>query len=70
MYNIRNEKGILIAKVSNKVGKTIIMESKGNFDNKKRFHLENDMTFTPIIDYYNPYYTKLYLWAGYYLYEE
>lgn len=81
MYILRNSEGILIAKITNKAAKSLIMESRGIFQEKtfkasKRefktrvYILEEDMVYYPDRVPYSDFYTKLFLWKGYYLHEE
>lgn len=70
MYTIRNKDGILIAKVSDAVAKNIILEYKGYFKNDKKFYLNEDLVYSPVYDIRSPYYTKIYIWEGSYIYED
>ena len=74
MYIVRSDKGILVARISDAAGKSLIMDSLGHFEerssNSKSYVLDDDMTYNPVMNHYSDFYTKIYLWKGYYIYQE
>ena len=82
MYIVRSDNGVLITRISDVAGKTLIMNSKGHFDESikektsngyeypKRYILDEDMTYSPVMIPQSDFYTIIYLWKGYYLYPE
>ncbi len=64
MYEIRSDKGVLSAKVSNSFAKKIINTTEGHFDTEGNFVFNEDMQAT--IHNRGDEFT-IYFWKGYYL---